>query len=402
MERARQAAWVAGINNKADWRKVPPDALRNASNIDVRSDGSLALRAGFEQAYAGTAVRGVLALGEELLIADGSDLVRFDSRTNTHLTLASIAGAGRLLGAELNGELFFCTENQTLRYRRGVLRRWGVPTVTAQPMPTVMSGGGLQPGLYQLAMTWVDAAGDEGGTVLPIRINVAAGQAVLVELPALAGMTPRLYVSAPNGSTLYLQAEHAGEHVISVVRDDQQRLETVLLREPSPANHIAAHNSVLALASGPVLWLTMPMRAHLLERARRFFQYPEDIGLVLSTKSGELVVSADKTYLLTDIESDTPGQAELFPYPAIPGTGVELDDGRVAWMTRYGLVGETKEGGISLLSHPGFVPEEIGAAGATELLERDGDQLVLTTLQRAPGKNPIAVSDHYEGEIVFP
>lgn len=171
MERARQDAWVTGINNKADWRKVPQDALRNASNMDVRADGSLAMRAGFEQAYGGNDVRGMLALGEELLIADGADLIRFDARTGSSLPLAAIASAGRFVGDVLNNELFFCTENQTLRYRRGVLRRWGVPTVTAQPMPAVVASGGLQAGLYQLAMTWVDSQGEEGGTVLPIRIQ---------------------------------------------------------------------------------------------------------------------------------------------------------------------------------------------------------------------------------------
>jgi hypothetical protein len=77
----------------------------------------------------------------------------------------------------------------------------------------------------------------------------------------MSGFTPRLYVSAPGGATLYLQAEHTGLHIISTVRDDSARLETVLQREPAPANHIVAHNGVLVLASGPVLWLTLPMPA---------------------------------------------------------------------------------------------------------------------------------------------
>jgi|GEM_PF-1953629 len=397
-DRVRQDSWVAGINNRDDWRKTPGNALRDSINVDVAQDGSLSLRTGFEWIYEGSAVRGALPVGDHILIADGSQLIDFDTRTGTFAVLGTIAGAGRFIGAVHNEELFFCTENQTLRYRAGVLRPWGVPTANSQPLPVLVSGG-LLAGVYQVAMTWLNDFGEEGGTVAAARIVVGTGQGLQVDLPVKDGHTPLLYVSPPDGATLYLQANGAGRHLIPSVRDDTARLETMHVREPSPGDRIASHNGVIAIAAGSTIWLTCPLRPHLLDRAKRFFQYPKPVGFVASG-SGGLIVSAEKTYLVSAPESDAPSQAELLPYPGVPGTELELPDGRVAWMTQYGLAAEVVGGGAQLVGDQKFVPRE-GTQGASTLLEADGNQRVITTMRPGADQTPLAVADYYEGEIVY-
>ena len=68
----QQAGWPKGINNKANWRDMPDGFVRDAVNLDPLESGSMALRPGFDKRYAGTSVRGALAVGTHELLADGS------------------------------------------------------------------------------------------------------------------------------------------------------------------------------------------------------------------------------------------------------------------------------------------------------------------------------------------
>lgn len=390
--------WSKGINNKAHWRDMPEGTVRDSVNMDPLNSGSYALRSSYEQVYAGGEIRGGVAVGDIILMADGEDLVHFDTRTGVATALRTIAGSGWFTGDVLNSELFFCTANETLRFKDGVLRRWGVQDVLNQPVPTLTSGA-LQPGTYQLAMTWFDGV-DEGGTSGAIQIDVVEGQGLAVDLPALEGHTPRLYVSAVNGSTLYLQAEGAGRHLVARVDDSAPRLETMYMRAPNPGAHITQHNGVLAVAAGKHLWITHPMRPHLYRPMRDFFQFSADIGFVLSADGG-IYVSADKTYFISGVEGDEPTSQVVLPYPSVAGSAVGLPDGRAAWMTRYGVATSTGPGQVELISQDNFVPE-LADTGSSGIVERNGNQMVVTTMSGGRGPNPLAASDYYEAEIVTP
>ncbi|WP_055128459.1 hypothetical protein [Pseudomonas mediterranea] len=392
--------WPAGINNRAPWKNVPPGAVRDSVNVDPLPGGMFGLRSGFTVQVAGTDIRGALSVGNHILFADGTQLKVFDAQTSTTTVLATIAGAGRFTGDVWNEELFFCTENENLRYRDGVLRQWGVTTVSSQPVPTVVAGG-LLAGEYQCAATFVDAYGDEGGTNNPVVVTVAAGSAMRFTLPTPpAGGKVRLYVGNVQGGTLYLQFEGTGQYTCSTVVDNTARLDTVLLRAPLPADFICEHNGVIAMADGKTLWLTTPLRPHLRSAMSRFFQYPADIDCVISSDGG-LFVAADKTYFISAVESDSPAQATLFPYGAVRGSMARAPDDRAVWMTQYGLAKSDGSGRATLLSAERFVPE-LASQGGSGILERNGNQLVVTTMQRAKGENPLSASDYYEAEIITP
>lgn len=395
----QQAGWAKGINNKANWRDLPDGFVRDTVNLDPLESGSMALRPGFDARYAGSAVRGALAVGSHVLVADGTALLVHDALANSTTTLATIAGAGLFAGAVLNEELFFCTENETLRYKAGVLRPWGVPTVTAQPVPSITSGA-LLPGVYQLAMTLVDAYGDEGATTQAVNIAVGVGQALSVTLPPRAGYTPRLYVSAVNGSTLYLQAEGAGAYKVDAVDDSTSRLETMHHRAPTPGSAVVSHNGVIATADGTAVWVTNPMRPHLVDRATRFFQFPAPVNMVASAGGG-LYIGADKVYFIAGVETAEPEQTTVSEYPAVAGTAATLPDGRAVWMTAYGIAVSAPRGTAELVSGANFVPE-LALSGGSGIVQNNGNQTVVTTMRGGKGPNPLAASDYYEAEIITP
>lgn len=395
----QQAGWAKGINNKANWRDLPDGFVRDTVNLDPLESGSMALRPGFDARYAGSAVRGALAVGSHVLVADGTALLVHDALANSTTTLATIAGAGLFAGAVLNEELFFCTSNETLRYKAGVLRPWGVPTVTAQPVPA-LTPGVLLPGVYQMAMTLVDAYGDEGATTQAVNIAVGVGQALSVTLPPRAGYTPRLYVSAADGSTLYLQAEGAGAYKVNSVDDSTSRLETMHHRAPTPGSAVVSHNGVIATADGTAVWVTNPMRPHLVDRATRFFQFPAPVNMVASAGGG-LYIGADKVYFIAGVETAEPEQTTVSEYPAVAGTAATLPDGRAVWMTAYGIAVSAPRGTAELVSGANFVPE-LALSGGSGIVQNNGNQTVVTTMRGGKGPNPLAASDYYEAEIITP
>lgn len=404
MREIKRDNWAGGANNLAPADRLPQPSrndatgfVRAAINLDPTPGGQLHLRIGHERVYTGTAVRGVLGLRDRLLIADGAQLVELNTRTRATRVLRAITSAGPFVGDELNGILYVQTANEALQYDGDTVKPWGVPDVWAQPLPAVTTGGSLLAGTYRMAVTFSDAAGVEGGTDQPLIVTVPAMGALDVELPAPpAGGRVNLYLGFLDSQTLYLQdsREAAGPVRVSAVRDDTRTLTTALLCTPPIGHLIRAHGSQLAIASGEAVWLTEPMRPHLCDRKRGFFQFPARVGDLLS--DGPLFVSADKTYGLRGIESDAPEQYEALEFPLLPGSAVTLPDGRGAAMTRYGQA-VVREGGLALVNRDHYAPA-MTERGAACVVEHNGNQIIVTATRGPGDSNPLATT-HSNGEI---
>lgn len=402
MQPSRTSNWSAGANNIASRDRLPENSIRAGVNVDPLPGGRLALRTGFKAIYTGAEVRAVLALGRKLLIADGTSLVEYNTGNNSSRVLRQIIGAGPVVGDVMNGRLYFCTADEALEYDGETVRPWGVPDVLYQPGMTSSAGGTLLAGHYQVAMTLTDKWGREGGTDRPAVILAPdRGQLTITVPPVPPGCTANLYVSAVNGETLYLQRNklEGGPVLIDSINDDTARCETVLSRAPQPGHLLCAHNSVLALAIDRHVQITRPMRPHLVDRVSGFFQYPQPVGVLLSVGSS-IVVSADKVYALSSVESAEVSQATLLEYPGVPGTGVQLPDGRAAWMTRYGQAIAGPDG-VQLLNRNTFAPA--GASkGSAGVIDNNGNQLIITALRGQHSPNPLAAMDNFLGEVLTP
>jgi hypothetical protein len=395
----RRDSWPLGVNNLAPRDRLPEGAVRSAVNVDANVGGTFTLRQDAERIYEGQDVRGALALGNKVLIADGTDLVEFDLNTNSHRIIRQIAGGGAFVGDVHAGLLYFCTSTECLVYDGAGVRSWGVPDAYAQPAVMIDGVGGLVAGYYQIAVTYTDAAGREGGTDKPLIISVPESSrlSVIIDQPP-TGCTANLYCSSPNGKTLYLQGRfsEAATTNISIVRDDTERLTTDLLRSPEPGDHVLSFRGVLLVARGNVLWRTEPMRPHLVDRVSGFFQFPAEIGALMADAA--VFVSADKCYAIDGIETPQPSQRTVLDVPAIPGTATRLPDGRAVCMTRYGQAISVDGAGLQLVNRNAFaVPDhESGAAG---VLEHGGNQMIVTAA-KGGSPNGLAMSDYFFGEIL--
>lgn len=402
----REDRWPRGIDNRSHRGRVAEGCVADAVNVMPTTDGSLTLRPRARQAYAGVAVRGALAVGHMILLADGDKLVEYNSRTGGHRQLRTIDLVGQFAGAVLNEELFFCTATEVLRYKAGVVRRWGVPTAEEATVGTVSGAAPSQPGRYRVATTLVNEFGEEGGVYAAQVIDVAEGLTLVVTPPTpVPGHVTRVYVSSPNGETMYLQAEDATTPLmLSRVRDDTLRMVTEGETPPEPGQWVAATMGTLAVATGSAVWLTNPLRPHSRRYAERFFQYSASVGM-LEACAGGLFVSADKTYFLSEVDGEC-SQRAVLDYPAIAGTGVQLggrsdtaSSHRVGWMTPYGLAVGSPGGAVELPSEDRFAPR-VGDAGGSGVVESDGMKAVVTTMRGQTGRNPLAARDYFEVEVI--
>jgi len=402
----REDRWPGGIDNRSHRGRVAEGHVVDAVNLLPTTDGALVLRPGYRQVYAGTAVRGALAVGHVVLIADGDKLVEYNTRTGGHRQLRTIDLVGAFAGAVLNDELFFSTETETLRYKAGVVRTWGVPTAQEARVETTTGGASSRPGLYRVATTLVNEFGEEGGVYMPMVIPVAEGETLLVTPPPVPeGYKLRVYASVADGTTLYLQAENPSAPLhLSAPRDDTHRLVTEGETPPEPGYWITAVNGTLAVASRSAVWLTNPLRPHSRRYAERFFQFAAPVGVLLACAGG-VYVSADKTYYISDVDGE-PTQREVLDYPAVSGTGVQLarsdvdaNQQRVGWMTPYGLAVGAAGGSVTLPSRERHAPR-VGDAGGSGVVEWGGVSAVVTTMRGQTGRNPLAARDYFEVEVV--
>jgi len=395
--------FAGGAHNCNTADRLPEGFFRHAVNLDPVGGGKLQLRAGYSKALDGTAVRGALALGDKVLLADGADLVEFDTRTNSSRVLRSIAGAGDFAGAVHNGELYFCTANESLRYDGSQVRRWGVPTMPAQPAAVVAAGGAIIAGTFAFAATFVDESGLEGGTGASQAFVSTGGQRVTFTLPAPpAGGRVRLYIGRADSTTLYLQHEQAaaGAVTISGLRDDTATLEAQFCTEPPQGHLVASYRGQLLIAAGSTVWVTQPLQPHLVRRATGFFQYPEPVTVLAPTPGGVFVV-ADKHYFLSGAGSEIQQRA-IDVARAVAGSQAALPGERAAWMTEYGPVVGNADGSLQFLTREHYAPD-IASHGRSTVLERAGNQLLITTQRGIPRKSGLAMGDFVSGlEVTYP
>lgn len=389
MRRTRVSGWARGANNRAASTALPEGFARDLVNLDARPDGTMALRPGQRKIYDGEAVTLAAAYGGGVVVVDGAELLRI-SRSGARETLGAV-NPGPAAAAVHNDELFLSCGLQALRYDGRSLVEWGCDRPHARV--SIGAGGALVAGVYKIAVTRDDPrSGESGAEVMGVSLSGGEALAVTVTEPVY------LYLTAPNGKTLYRQAQLApGTHTITSVTDDGERLSTAHKCRP-PAGHIVAScGARLAIAEGNVLWLTEPFVPHLVDPIAGFFQYPARITNAIPVEGG-LFVTADKTYYLSALDSEAPAQATVANIGAIEGTGVELPDGTAAWFGEYGLTLGAPGGAISW-PHRETYTSNNAVAGAAGYVDRSGVRAVVASLNRGVTHSAAGTQDYCDLEI---
>ena len=313
-----------GLNNRTPVERLLPKTLSSAMNVDLDEQGQVSRRPGFTAAYTGAGLHSLWSGGDYLLCVEGTQLKRLTVAPSGAIT-GAVLGSGFMPGKHLayglvNGEVYLSNGVMTGKVTTNGLVAWGVQTPAGQPALTADTVGGLHNGVYQVAVTFVTASGEESGAQVAQEIAIAEGGGILVTSipqPTETSVTGiRIYVSPPNEDVLYLTAQLAvGVTATYVYRwDTGAPLQTMHLDKMPPSTSIANLGGRIYGALGNVLYWTEPLRYGLYHPAANWMQFPGAIKAIADVENGGLYVIGEKTWFLSGAEPDKFERTEVLGY----------------------------------------------------------------------------------------
>lgn len=394
MGELRKDNWSGGANNRAPVDRIPKGQARRLVNLQPDRGGTLSLAPQFALDIPMANVRAMFELGGRLIVAAGSQLLSINPDTGAQSLLANLVATGPVAGAELNGRLYIRTTDDRLSTDGMSVEPWGADNAMCQ---VEITAGGLPGGVYKLAVTRMAGGHESGADVLMVQLPDKSGLRITSgDAEPLA-----VYLSTHDGQTLYHCAELNGVCLLTSEPDGAGRqLVTGGFSGMPPVEQLVAAGSMLVGAQGRLLYHTDPMRPHLVSQVEGFVGFEGEIALLApipGNPTGVYVNSANATYLLDGLGTNQINRRALSDYGAVSGTYVRLPDGTVSWFSRYGQVRATAAGELQLLHAENFVPRT-ASHGASALVERDGEQRVLTAL-RDSQFNGLCVGDSWSIEV---
>lgn len=371
-----------GVNNRREPVRLavggdnPGRFIQFGENIDITADGYLKRRKGVELELDGR----VHSLWADLL---GACAV-----VNDELCQLTDTGAGLAAAVVRSG-----LPNAVVSYSRGAdqavywtngaeIRRIeagaDLPAATASPslVPAVsLIAGALPAGKYLVAVTIEHASNGES----------AASEVVQIDVPANGGLRIQsaepltVYASGPDGDILTFQGRLVAGQLDFVVHQDGGRRCATLNTAPMPPGSIVRHyNGAMLVASGRVLYVSLPFNYGLYSPARGYIPFPGDITLVEPVEGG-VYIAADHTYFIADVLKGESGLSTVLPYGAVAGSSTRSRKTKlVFWQSPRGLISGDAQGAVKALQEDVLAFSEADG-GASLYRERDGMHHVIST-----------------------
>lgn len=348
---AKYDGWPDGENNLRDATELELSQLRRCVNFDVLDSGDLHRRRGTTKVHNGTVVpRTLFSNGKRVLFVESGnlwELVRnIDGSWNSMLVRLSV-GNHPMTYVDVNGDIYWSNQVQTgIVDQDGNDLSWGLKAVADQPTVTAgASGGDLVAGVYQVAVTFLDAYGQESGTDLAATVTVAENNSslLLTDIPTPTdGSTVQVYCSAVNGEVLYRVGRVVpgapSFRITSASNNLGMQLRTQFCDKPPAGNVLEYHNGRIYIGDGNVVWFTDPLRYGSIRMSTNFMMFPDEVTVIKAVADG-MFICADKTYWLSGMDTSEFQQVEVLPYGAVYGTGISLPESdNVAWFSEDGLI----------------------------------------------------------------
>lgn len=417
--------WPLGIVNTTAENRVPraedgrPLGFREGDNIDLDAAGTPRRRRGQERFHAGT-------LAHSLWTDDEFPVGLFVDAGTLHSVDASgaVASLGITVGNEplsyqkIGDRMFYCNRTSSGLLDLALQRHdWGPETPAGQPDLSLASGLGLPAGLYQVAVTFIDALGRESGSTLAVAIDVPEGRgialnnipqpqsavAVGVFLTDANDPVPRLHSVLPAGTATLLIGQQA----------QGRALETQFLTAMPAGQIVGLMNGRQFVADGRCLRWSPPLRYGLTDPVRNVLRFADAIDLFApvaeGASAGVFVAAGARTHYFagndpmgwsTNIKKSTgaiPGS-----YCRIPANALGFQDTeRVpVWLATDGQVCIGQSGGTILTPRQGTAVVDGADRAAVLFREGDGLQQYVAALRGARPQS-LAVRDKAVAHVIY-
>lgn len=386
--------FAGGIDTKTDPTNMPAGRVRDIANIDVTADGIGFVREGFTPTGLLPGARCMQGFDTFALCAQGGGLYRIDYplaatliATGLHPInpVAYTRHAGRVWFTD--GDMLGCVSadgHSTVRV--------GLPT-PASPNIRTVGAGGLTPGRYGLALSFVSATEESGISAITFTYTTA-GVELLHIPPAPTGCDVRVYMTQPDGDRLYhaldIPAGLVPPILISTQAEGKVATNQYLTQTPG-GRLLAGYNGRMYVARGNVLYFSEPLHYGLTALQHGFVLYESEITLLQAVESGLYVGTRAHLHYLAGDGPNAARTKMAAPAP-VPWSGLAVPAGMLekdfaqrgglyaAWLAHDGYYLGTPDGSVIPLQSD-RVGGLAGDATASVLAPVRGINRVITTVE---------------------
>jgi len=409
--------WPGGVNNRIreteqvvmrGGEKVPSSQfLRKALNVDLTQEGHPLRRKGYTLHTAGYAhsAWGCEQLGVFCVVIDSQLMVGRDPDT-----LTAMADANRY------NPVSYTVLNDTIYYSNGQIlgeitqalehRPWGVPIPA---VPTLSGVAAENPDGWtdtrQVAVTYVDYYGREGGASEPALVGGYGTFTVSIPLPLPANVAKaNVYVSQVNSEILYHTETILVTSPITIYESEVgkgKELDTLNLKPPVAGQLVASHNGRVYIARNDRVTFTEALRYHVTRPSQGIYMFPDYVtllepstdGIYVGTRQGVVFLKGDDPYEVQQISVSAYAPIER-AVTRVPGEkfGVGVDEVPVWWGADGVLVVGLPGGQLKQLTRENLAVPEF-QVGAVSLREYEGMSHIVSSLRSSDGMNPMGASD---------
>lgn len=315
-----------GLRNDVSAERFGPEDLAIADNCQLDATGKLSRRAGRTLKLSGN-FHALWSDGTQTLVVQDSNLLRINADYTTTLLRSGLTAGLRMAYSAINGQVYYSNGLQTGVIENGASRSWGIDPPTWQPAAAVTVGK-MFAGVYQFAMVFLRADGQQSGTGLAESVTVPAdgGGIAFSQIPVSAdpGVVGKaIYLSTANGDVLYRALTLANAATSVTYANDgtdlQSPLDTQFLQD-APASHIIAYyRGLLYVAVENLLFYSEPFGLELFD-LRKFFAFSSKIAIVAPVEDGLYVATENETVFLPGRNPDELTRIKKADYGGLPGT----------------------------------------------------------------------------------
>lgn len=380
-----------GLNNRLpDSKLTVKDVgqwLRQAVNVDINDAGWVLRRAGSKLRTPMVGAHSLWSNGYRTFLVYALGLQEVISFSPLSLlSRVALTSDASMSFVDVGGDVYFSNGTDCGRIAAGasVVTPWALATPAA-PVITTTSGT-LNPGDYQVSLSYSTASGEEGGSTPSMNPTLSSVGGFSLVLP---GASPgadyiNIYISGTDGELPCWYARlPAATTVATITAPATGREMPNAFLQPQPAGQfVATHNGRLLVATDALLTYSPPWNLGLYLPTEGYIPFPAAITNIVPCIDG-VYITADRTYWLAGPDIAQAEVVPVLPYGAVPGTAFRVPHSEdVGWYGFRGVVVADRTGQAKAIQQDAMAVD-VAPAGAALVREVAGVRSVVVALSGA-------------------
>jgi len=412
-----------GADNTSGEATLPHGAIREAENVDFRTDGRGRRRQGSTLKHTGTAVHSLYGWNGGHVWAETTNLYFRFGAPIVGLPTALVAGLKPrepISYTEIGEDLFWSNGQVS-----GIIKadrttqQWGLATPVGVPTLAANAVGAYVAGRYQVTITYIDAAGRESGAPGPILITLADNQGIdltNIPQPTDANVTTiAVYVSDPDGEVLFHHSDLPdGTTTATLYQKVKGEQCSTLFMDQTPAGHIARYaNGRLIAVDDNVIYYSQPLRYGLSKVHEDYIRSAKRVTLLEpvsdGAESGFFYADDKRTYYVEGPDPESAQIKVVYPVGAVEGSsarapgpdmGLEYSGHVPIWLAKNGRPVAGAPGGQVIVLNDRYVADEF-ERGAALYRESDTIKQILIAVTGKQATSGLAAVDTAVASVHF-